>query len=80
MLSLAEICRHYETEQEKILPFYTTAVDSDPELVLAQQVERNAEFPEDLRQVRALNTRNFMCDCASVQLNRVRRYSLLQAA
>ncbi|XP_065190351.1 dynein regulatory complex subunit 2-like [Sycon ciliatum] len=51
VLSLAEICRHYETEQEKILPFYTTAVDSDPELVLAQQVERNAEFPEDLRQV-----------------------------
>lgn len=49
MLSLADICRKLETEQEKVLPFYTSSVNAEE---LSQEKEHAMEaMSEELGQV-----------------------------
>lgn len=53
ILKLAEICRKFETEEEKVLPFYSSALT--PEEQEEVEIQSQEEITEDLAKVEREN-------------------------
>ena len=54
VVEMAEICRRFETEEEKVLPFFQTEADTDGDVAKARETMQLLHVPPELKPVRVV--------------------------